>query len=213
MLIDLSHTIETGMPVYPESTPPLIRDLGLYAQYGVHVRELTMDGHVGTHLDAPAHLFESAATTASLPIDTFWGVAVVIDCTPIHPSAKIAPDILTPVPSIEAYDFILFHTGWSRQWGKTSYFEGFPVCSRDLALLLAGLPIKGVGFDTISIDAMEDEDLSNHKILLGAGKIIIENLTGLDKVLGKSFHLACFPLKIADGDGSPVRAVAILAPP
>lgn len=44
----------------------------------------------------------------------------------------------------------------------------------------------------------------------GAGKIIIENLTRLEALVGKAFRLACFPLKIAEGDGSPVRAVAML---
>ncbi len=209
MLIDLSHTIETGMPVYPESNPPQIRDLGLYPQYGVHVRELTMDGHVGTHLDAPAHLYAAAATTASLPIDTFLGAAIVIDCTRLGPGDDITPDVLAPVRAIETYDFILFHTGWSRKWGQAAYFEGFPVCSRALARHLAGLAIKGVGFDTISIDAVAEAHLPNHKILLGAGKIIIENLTRLETLSGKTFQLACFPLKIAHGDGSPVRAVAI----
>ncbi len=210
MLIDLSHTIETGMPVYPESTPPQIRDLGLYSQFGVHVRELTMDGHIGTHLDTPAHLFASAATTASLPIDSFLGAAVAIDCTRLEPGARIASAALATVPRIETYDFLLFCTGWSRKWGQATYFEGFPVCSPELARHLAGLDIKGVGFDTISIDAVADEHLPNHKIVLGAGKIIIENLTRLESLIGQTFQLACFPLKIADGDGSPVRAVAIL---
>ncbi len=209
MLIDLSHTIESGMPVYPESTPPRIRDLGLYPRYGVYVRELTLDGHVGTHLDVPAHLFASGATTASLPIDTFLGAALVIDGSHLGPGGAITPEILTSTPRIEAYDFILFYTGWSRKWGQAAYFEGFPVCTRELARHLAGLDIKGVGFDTISIDALEAVDLPNHKIMLEAGKIIIENLTGLGALTGKRFKLACFPLKIADGDGSPVRAVAI----
>ena len=209
MLIDLSHTIETGMPVYPESTPPQIRDLGLYSRFGVHVRELTMNGHIGTHLDTPAHLFASAASVASLPIDTFLGAAVVIDCTRIRPGDTIALDILDPLPDIEAYDFILFHTGWSRKWGQASYFKGYPVCSSELARHLAGLAIKGVGFDTLSIDAVDAGDLPNHKMVLGAGKIIIENLTRLETLAGKAFQLACFPLKIANGDGSPLRAVAI----
>ncbi len=209
MLIDLSHTIESRMPVYPESTPPRIRDLGLYPQYGVHVRELTMDGHVGTHLDTPAHLYASAANTADLPIESFLGPAMVVDCTRLAPGDSISPDILASVPGIEAQDFILFYTGWSRKWGQAAYFEGYPVCSLELARHLAGLEIKGVGFDTISIDAVGSVDLPNHKAVLGAGKIIIENLTGLEKVTAEAFQLACFPLKIADGDGSPVRAVAI----
>jgi kynurenine formamidase len=210
MLIDLSHTIEPGMPVYPESSPPQIRDLGLFPIHGVHVRELTLDGHVGTHLDVPAHLFAAAPDTASLPVDTFFGTATVVDCTPVATGGVIPPAVLDQVRPDTSNDFLLFHTGWDRHWGRQAYFEGFPVCSPDLARRLAGLAIKGVGFDTISVDAVAATDLPNHKTLLGAGKVVIENLTGLDRLAGKAFRLACFPLKIAAGDGSPVRAVAIL---
>ena len=39
--------------------------------------------------------------------------------------------------------------------------------------------------------------------------IIIENLTGLEQLMNKEFWFSCFPLKIEEGDGSPVRACAI----
>jgi kynurenine formamidase len=122
----------------------------------------------------------------------------------------ITAAVLDQLSAKAACDFLLFHTGWSRHWGRPAYFEGFPVCSPDLARQLAGTAVKGVGFDTISIDAVQATDLSNHRRLLAAGKIIIENMTGLASVSGKAFHLACFPLKVAAGDGSPVRAVAML---
>jgi kynurenine formamidase len=118
--------------------------------------------------------------------------------------------VLDSRPPDAACDFLLLHTGWSRHWGRPAYFEGFPVCSPALARQLAAMPLKGVGVDAISVDAVEAADLPNHHRLLGAGKIIIENLTGLAAVAGKKFRLVCFPLKIAAGDGSPVRAVAIL---
>jgi kynurenine formamidase len=46
--------------------------------------------------------------------------------------------------------------------------------------------------------------------LFGAGLILIENLTGLEQLIGKPFLFSCLPLKLDQGDGSPVRAVAIL---
>jgi kynurenine formamidase len=45
--------------------------------------------------------------------------------------------------------------------------------------------------------------------VLSNGLIIIENLTNLESLINKSFDFAVFPLKIKDGDGSPVRAAAI----
>jgi kynurenine formamidase len=40
--------------------------------------------------------------------------------------------------------------------------------------------------------------------------IIIENLKDTDELTGKEFTLHAFPLNITGGDGSPVRAVAVL---
>ena len=68
---------------------------------------------------------------------------------------------------------------------------------------------KGIGIDAISIDPIDSRDLPVHKLLLGAGLIVVENLTGLE-VLPQSFDFMALPLKIAEADGSPVRAAALL---
>ena len=49
-----------------------------------------------------------------------------------------------------------------------------------------------------------------HQIFLEHEKTVVENLTNLDKLLGKDFTFVALPLKIKGGDGSPVRAVALL---
>ncbi|HJO93368.1 MAG TPA: hypothetical protein QF753_08205 [Victivallales bacterium] len=38
----------------------------------------------------------------------------------------------------------------------------------------------------------------------------IENLCNLEKVVGKKFIFSGYPLRIRNGSGSPIRAVAIL---
>jgi kynurenine formamidase len=64
--------------------------------------------------------------------------------------------------------------------------------------------------DTISADPADAAGLTIHTILLGAGLIIVENLTNLQAVPAPTFLFAAFPIKIRDADGSPVRAVAIV---
>ena len=95
-------------------------------------------------------------------------------------------------------------------WGTENYFDLFPVVSEDLIGTLAETKIKGIGLDTISLDSTDAHDLPNHKKLLGSDKIIIENLANLQRLMGKRFLFSCFPLKILNGDGSPVRAVGII---
>ena len=50
-----------------------------------------------------------------------------------------------------------------------------------------------------------------HKILLSNGLMVWENVGGnIDKVTGKRVTIAGFPLRLAYGDGSMVRLVAIV---
>ena len=62
----------------------------------------------------------------------------------------------------------------------------------------------------ISVDVLDSEDFPIHKALFSANKIIIENLTNLDAINGDRADICVMPLKIADADGSPVRAVAFV---
>jgi len=63
-------------------------------------------------------------------------------------------------------------------------------------------------------------DFGVHRAVLGAGALIAENLTNLDTLLAaqdaagpdKKVIVSVLPLKIAECDGSPVRAVAWLQP-
>jgi kynurenine formamidase len=47
-----------------------------------------------------------------------------------------------------------------------------------------------------------------HKIVLGAGGVIAENLTNLDALVDDSFTVSLLPLNLHGSDGSPIRAVA-----
>ena len=56
------------------------------------------------------------------------------------------------------------------------------------------------------LDAPSSAGLSAHRILLGGGVAILENLR-LEGVPPGDYDLVCLPLKIAGAEGSPVRAV------
>jgi kynurenine formamidase len=48
-----------------------------------------------------------------------------------------------------------------------------------------------------------------HRVLLEAGVVIVEGLTNLDRIQSEVVEFIALPLKVLDGDGAPVRAVAI----
>lgn len=68
---------------------------------------------------------------------------------------------------------------------------------------------KGIGFDVIRLDPVYDNNLTRHKALFKDTDIVnIENLTNLDQCGDVLFCFSCFPLKIENCDGFPIRAIA-----
>jgi arylformamidase len=86
----------------------------------------------------------------------------------------------------------------------------FPVLDQQAADYLVEYNLKGIGADTISFDPLNDHELRVHKIFLSHGIVLIENLTNLENLPNSPFIFSCLPLRIKDGDGSPVRAVGIV---
>lgn len=101
---------------------------------------------------------------------------------------------------------ILIATGWDRYWGTDAYFR-HPVLTGEAASALVDAGMHVLGLDTPSPDALDDDALTTHEGILGADRLIIENLRGLTD-LPRVVDFTAFPLNIAGGDGAPVRAVA-----
>jgi kynurenine formamidase len=161
-------------------------------------------------MDPPAHLYPDRTTLDQFPANQFIGKALVIDCRDLSEGEAITMDALCPYgDKINQADFLLFNLGWDKFWGTDAYFGDYP-CIDDAVLnyILKG-HYKGIGFDVIGLDPIADENLTRHKKLFKTCDIInIENLANLELCGDELFWFSCFPLKIADSDGAPVRAVA-----
>ena len=209
-VIDLTHTIESGMPVYPGTEPPILEPANTYDRDGFRETKISMYSHTGTHMDPPAHLFRDRTTLDAFPPEQFIGKALVIDCTSLKEGEAITMDHLSRYGTkAETADFLLFYLGWDARWGSEAYFGDYP-CIDDSVLeyILEG-SYKGIGFDVIGLDPIADGNLTRHKKLFQTRDIInIENLCNLGLCGNDLFWFSCFPLKIRDCDGSPIRAVA-----
>ncbi|KAI0937750.1 hypothetical protein AcW1_003827 [Taiwanofungus camphoratus] len=103
---------------------------------------------------------------------------------------------------------VLIRTGWSRFWGSQTYLD-HPYLDREVAEKIIDAGVKTIGIDTLSPDATSEHgDFAVHKVILGAGGAIAENLTDLDKIAEGKWMVNLVPLKIGGSDGSPVRAFA-----
>lgn len=209
-VVDLTHTIGEGMPVYPGTEPPSLKPANTYEKDGFRETLISMYSHTGTHMDPPAHLFAGRPTLDQLPPEQFIGMALVVDCSHLGEGEAVTMDILRRYgEDADRADFLLFRTGWDSRWGDPSYFGDFPCIDEEvLDHILAG-SYKGIGFDVISVDPIADAGLTRHRKLFREKDIVnIENLCNLESCGPGLFHFSCFPLKIRDCDGSPVRAVA-----
>lgn len=210
-IIDLTHEITAGMPVYPGTEPPVFHTPCTIAEHGFTEMEIKLYTHTGTHLDSPAHLFQGGLTLDRLPASQFIGQGFILDCSGLPRGEEIGLQQLVPVEDkLQACDFLLLYTGWSKKWGDNAYFQGYPVLSNEAAGYVTSFKCKGIGVDAISVDHVDSHELPVHHQILGSNMIIVENLTNLAGLVNQSFTFCCFPLKIKAADGSPVRAVAVV---
>ena len=208
--VDLTHVVKPGMTVFPGTEPPVFETGSSIETDGFEEKKITLFSHTGTHMDAPAHIIPGALTLDQFEVDRFGGRACVVDVSGIE-TAKVEVGVLEArAEPIQASDFVILHSGWSRLWESEDYFRGFPVLSPEAAEWLVEAGIKGLGIDMISVDEVDSTDFTVHNILLGANLVIIENLTNLELLPDSVFSFYCFPLRIDQADGSPVRAVAAI---
>ena len=209
-VIDLTHTIQEDMPVYPGTETPRLAPANSYEKDGFKETKLTMFTHTGTHMDPPAHLFPDRTTLDLFPADQFIGQALVINCRDLKEGDAITMAHLRQYgEKVDQADFLLFNLGWDKLWGTDAYFGDYPCIDEEVLDHIIAGRYKGIGFDVIGLDPIADENLTRHKKLFREKDIVnIENLKDLHLCGDDLFHFSCFPLKINNCDGSPIRAVA-----
>lgn len=209
-VIDLTHTISEDMPTFPGDASPVFKVMCDYENKQPCMTDISISSHTGTHIDMPSHFFRGARTLSDIPLDYFIGTALVIDCRHLKMGEQITKEhILSYGDKLNDADFLLFCTGWDKKWGTPEYFEGYPILDLWGAILTYDGRFKGIGFDTPSVDLADDKRYWRHgQILADNNVFIIENLKNLDLLCDKLVRFAALPLKLADADGAPVRAVA-----
>ena len=138
----------------------------------------------------------------SLPLEAMVGPARVIE---ILQTTAIGETELSG-RGIERGDRILLKTSNSaRCWSTDEFVPDFAHLTLDGAAYLAGVGVRTVGIDYLSI-GHGDDGPAVHRALLGAQILIVEGLN-LSGVAPGEYDLVCLPLKIRGSDGAPARAL------
>ena len=206
-LVDLSHELATGMPVYPGDPVVELGDAAVGEPW--RVSRLALGSHSGTHIDAAAHYVRGGRTIDEYPLERFVLPAVVAIIT-AGAGEEIGRDVLgAALALLPAGGALLLATGWDRHWGGAGMLDhpwlGAEACG---AIVAAGVGL--VGTDAFNVDDSAAGTTHAHEILLGADVLIVENLRRLSEfsilAAGRTAHCAFVPLRLAGGDGSPIRA-------
>jgi arylformamidase len=202
--IDISIPLRNGMPYWPDNPPVQInRTMDLDRGDQATVSSISVGSHTGTHMDAPLHFIKSGKAIDEMPLSAVIGRAHVIE---IHDPHAITVEELR-MHTIQAGERILFKTRNSTErWAERAFMKDFVYLTTDAARWLVERRVRTVGVDYLSIGGYEKNGPEVHHVLLSKEIWIIEGLD-LSAVGPGQYDLICLPLKIAQGDGAPARAL------
>lgn len=200
---DISVAIKPTMTVYKnkDNKRPLFSLAASFEKEGVYETQISMNLHTGTHIDFPLHTIKNGKNSNQHAIETFIGIASVIDLS--HLDDHIGENDLLPY-EIKSGDFVLLKT-------KNSLSEDFDFnfvyLDESAAKYLVSKKIRGVGIDALGIERNQPNH-PTHDLLLSNHIVILEGLR-LKDIEPKNYQFMALPIKIDNVEALPVRAILI----
>ena len=160
-LRDISIPLSADVPEWPGDTPYSCGWAGTIANgSSVNVSTITSSPHVGTHADAPLHVRDGWPGSHELPLEAFYGPAIVIDVS--GESGELSFDLIGPLIGAAGVERLLLKTGRTIAGG--SFPGDWPAVSESCARALLGRGLRLLGVDAPSVDERESKSLPVHKI-------------------------------------------------
>lgn len=201
--IDLTHPFTHSMPVFPGDPPASLTDILNVARDGCADHLIQSGMHVGTHIDAPAHMLSGGVTIDAFPLSLTHRRGIVIDAR----GQTALTRAVFESASIEKGMTVIVATGWSERFRTETYFDFamMPLVTPDAASYLVERGIACLVLDTPTPDIAP---FPQHKTLLSAGVYIIENALAPERLIGKGdFECIVVPSAYV-ADAAPVRIFA-----
>ncbi|MPZ19730.1 MAG: cyclase family protein [Luteitalea sp.] len=217
-IVDLSHTIESGMITYRGLPAPLVCDHMSFDDSRTHYDEGTqfniaridMVANTGTYVDVPYHRYHDGEDLSRVALERMADLpGTVVRVTGM--TWRAIDWTVFAASEIKGYA-VLVHTGWDTHWRTDRYFEGHPFLTEKAALYLRDNGAALVGIDSLNVDDTSGGTRPVHSVLLGAGIPIVEHMTGMSALPTSGFRFTAAPPRVAGMGSFPVRAYARLEP-
>jgi len=209
-IFDISWILDAGMLVYPKDPGFAREKRNAISEDGYAMEVFTLGAHVGTHLDAPAHVLPGGKTLDQFPLEQMNGSARVLDAR--NAGNSIGADFLShnlPGEDLQTVERLLLRTSNGRLLAD-KFDADYASLSLDGAEFLRDKThVRLVGIDYLSIENGTDLSFPVHRALLNHGILILEGLnfeTEPEAVAAGDYDLLCAPLRIRNADGAPCRA-------
>ena len=191
MLYDITQPLFDSV-VFPGDPAP-VRTVACDMEKGdlYNLTDLSMCAHNGTHVDAPRHFIRDGKTIDELPLERFTGSCFV---------ATVDGDV-----SAEEAKSILARAKIARPGAeKKILIRGRVTLSMDAAKVFAKSGVELFGNESQTVGP-EDAPMATHKVLLGAGMVLLEGVR-LQSVPDGVYLLSCAPVNLNGAEGAPCRA-------
>ncbi len=206
---DISRTLSGGFAEWPGDTPFHFELTKKIARgEAVNLGAVRMSVHNGIHADGRFPLDPKGQTIEQAALENYFGRAVIVDLT-----TDFSPGYreLIKIASLQAHagaiaetSRVLIKTGVLSD--STIFPKKIPVIAEDAAEWMEARGVKLLGVDLPLANAIDAKVLRNHHALAHAG-IAINEFLDLSGVEAGVYNFAALPLKIAGGDGAPLRAI------
>lgn len=206
-IYDLSLPISAAMVTWPGDPPVRVEPrLRIARGQPANVSELCLGLHTGTHVDPPYHFDDHGMKVDELPLEVLIGRAWV--CSLESRLDIEVSDLQGAVP--QGTVRLLLKTANSALWHREvqEFTSDFATLTVEAARWIVKQGIQLLGVDYLSLERPGSAGHPVHHALLRAGVIVVEGLD-LSSLEDGWYNLYCLPLKVADGDGAPARAVAV----
>jgi arylformamidase len=215
--IDLTQPFFHNGAYNPDLPLPTVEVTRHVITDGFRLEQLSLCTHVGTHMDAPAHVFAEGAAIDEYAPARLHGEAVCLDLTALAPEAPIDAATLAPyADALTEGTIALLRTGWGEHRAMTDrYVNRSPWVEESGARWLVERGVIGVAIDHFSIAGRgpAEKVLPAHEILLGAGIWIVEEAWLPAELLERPrWYVVALPLRLQGASGAATRMLAIELP-
>ncbi len=216
-VIDLTHPIQTDMPLWPGDPQPSRKVHARHDSDKYALNTWTIGEHTGTHVGAPGHRVHGGHLMDRIPVED-----LVLPCWVIEASKSLT------VSDLERYEreysrikpgsCVALATGWAARWpdpklvferGANGRFLWPGFSAEAVDWLHQERRVKALATDAPDLGQGADKELLVGLRCAELGMLHVENLENLDQMPSAGGYVVIGTLPLIGGTGSPARVFGL----